>query len=797
VGEASSLQLVFDDCSPDDSPTPPKVDGLRLESQGQSSNISFINGTYSKNVTINFFALLSKQQQVDIPEFTVKTNKGVLTVPAAHFSAAGATVGSTGVALGDAAEAAMTSAKETVWAGEVFDLKYSIDVASAYYPSWGHGTFDWEASPLVTEDWTQPEPFQTRDAAPRSGLTYHTRAIAPAPGRIRTNPTSQLVNLSVGVSGFGFFQQRQYQSFSVPGTPLTIDVRPLPPAPEGFSGAVGDFRIDSKVVPAHVKVGEPVTWTLDLAGAGNWPELHGLPQREAPADFQAIQPKPKLTQPPGKLFDATYSEDVVLVPTRPGTYELPPYHYTYFDPQSGAYKTVTAPGGTVIADPASPASGPGGEQVAPAPGVPQVTVATPTAKAPEAPGSALGDPLPPDSAAPGLLSGTTVAAACAAPFGLAVLLWGALALRRARRTDPVRPIREARVRLSATLASIASSGKQVDPRLLMDWQRDCAALWGVGSAAPQAGAVGPGEWATLWSEADRVIYGRDFPLPSTWCERARAALEAKTVGSFRLHTALHPRNLFPFGVLLLVFAACAYGSDPISAYRGGDIKSAEKSWSDSVAAEPLDWAARHNLSLALGQEDRWGEATAQAAAAYVQNPTPETRRQVIVAGDKAGFIPEPLDMLVQPGPLQALARLGSPALWQRLLVGSAALAALAMVLALLGLYGRLRRSRAAALSLCLVVVAVLGALASVAGFRAYGIAADSRCVVVWRAGTLRSIPTEADIPQKTTPLSAGSVAVVDKTFLGWSRLSFANGESGWVPREEAIFLWRAPPPAAP
>jgi hypothetical protein len=86
----------------------------------------------------------------------------------------------------------------------------------------------------------------------------------------------------------------------------------------------------------------------------------------------------------------------------------------------------------------------------------------------------------------------------------------------------------------------------------------------------------------------------------------------------------------------------------------------------------------------------------------------------------------------------------------------------------------------------------LGA-ASFVGYRAYGILADARAVVVWRSGTLRSIPTEADVSQKTTTLAAGTSAIVDKSFLGWVRLSFANGESGWVAGSEVIYLWRPPP----
>ena len=36
--------------------------------------------------------------------------------------------------------------------------------------------------------------------------------------------------------------------------------------------------------------------------------------------------------------------------TEPGTYELPNLEFSYFDPKAGAYRTVTAPGATVIVD---------------------------------------------------------------------------------------------------------------------------------------------------------------------------------------------------------------------------------------------------------------------------------------------------------------------------------------------------------------------------------------------------------------------------------------------------------------
>jgi hypothetical protein len=82
------------------------------------------------------------------------------------------------------------------------------------------------------------------------------------------------------------------------------------------------------------------------------------------------------------------------------------------------------------------------------------------------------------------------------------------------------------------------------------------------------------------------------------------------------------------------------------------------------------------------------------------------------------------------------------------------------------------------------------AVTALLSLREFGETADARVVVVLRAGILRSIPTEADTAQKTTPLAAGSVAIADKTFLGWTRLAFENGQTGWIRKEELVALWR-------
>jgi hypothetical protein len=466
---------------------------------------------------------------------------------------------------------------------------------------------------------------------------------------------------------------------------------------------------------------------------------------------------------------------------------------------SGDYKTVTAPGGHVEAE-AADAAPAAASQTPAAPGVPSITTAAPLpeAKAPELPAGALGDPIPNGASAEGPVRKRTVALLGAAPFVLLFLLWGALACRRAAATDPLKPKREAKARIAKTLEALRSAPSQERTPLLLAWQRDGAVLWDVESAAPASSAIADSAWSGLWAEADRVLYSPDPRLAADWVARAQAALEKKSVRSFSPATLFLPRNIIPvvvFGLALIAPALRAQSASGV--YRSGNFPAAEKAWAAQVAADPLDWSARHNLSLALAQQDRWGEAAAEAAAAFVQNPAdPATRRQLALAGDKAGFIPEPLDILLLPGPVGTLERLQGPGAWQRTSVACAALLAASLALLLLKGYGLLRGRWPAPAAATLFALAVIGGVMAFVGHRAYGITADARAVVVWRGGLLRSVPTEADVSQKTTTLAAGSTAIADKTFLRWIRLAFPNGQTGWILDTEATYLWQRQPSAS-
>lgn len=814
---SNTVQLVFEDCAPDGPPDLPQIPQVTFSSLGQSENtqISFGTGGASRLRTVTITYLIRSRQNtaVQIPAFTVKTDKGPLRVPAYNVAAPAAP-------LEAVASSKLVPERTSVWAGEVFGLSYELSATRRTNPQISP-TFDWNAAPLVAEDWSRPEVTEAVvNNERRLNVVFRTRAVAKSPNRLKLEAASHLLSIQTGTIGFSIISQPRMEQVSVTSDQPTIDVRPLPAgAPAGFNGAVGQFKLTSKVVPEKAAVGEPITWTLELSGTGNWPDIAGLPSREVSNDFQVVQPKAKRTPAEGKLFDVTLAEDVVLVPTKPGTYALGPVSFTFFDPKSGTYVTRSAPRTTVtITPPLTPQFNLGAPAPAAEPKTESPAARPSTPPGPPAPPAGIPrDPLPGTAAAPSPLPTSTLIRWLLTPVACILILWTWLAVRRAQATDPVRPRREARDRLARTLGHLATAPAEERESLLRAWQRDTAILWQVTHAAPRAtaflgdaapsprssdprggGAAAPagGIWFTLWREADRTLYGVKAPLPSDWVARAQEALAAKSVPGFKPLRLFLPQNLMPFAALLTVAALMTTGLlhaaalDGVAAYRKGDFAGAEKGWRNRISTTPTDWIARHNLSLALAQQENAGEAAAQAAAAFVQHPADASVRwHFALAAEKSGALAAPLSSFSNPGFTHTLARAASPAAWQRALIAVAWVIALALGALLATAYGRAPR-RVIPIAFIVIGLGAASGTAAFAGWVAYGVAGDARAAMVVRPGTLRSIPTEADTAQKTSPLAVGSLALASKTFLGWTQLSFENGQTGWARKDDVVALWR-------
>lgn len=142
---------------------------------------------------------------------------------------------------------------------------------------------------------------------------------------------------------------------SLAPAPVTVRVKALPEQgkPASFTGAVGQYRIDSQIEPREVEVGQPVTLKIRVSGEGNinTVQLPSLPQLEA---FKVYDPSYNSNVVKDRLkVEGEKTAEIVVVPRRPGTHTVPPAKFAYFDPRTGAYYEIRTVAQTVTAKPAS------------------------------------------------------------------------------------------------------------------------------------------------------------------------------------------------------------------------------------------------------------------------------------------------------------------------------------------------------------------------------------------------------------------------------------------------------------
>ena len=140
---------------------------------------------------------------------------------------------------------------------------------------------------------------------------------------------------------FGRSRTLMIRSDAVP-----IHVRPLPERgrPPEFAGAVGEFAISAEAGPADVRVGDPVTLRVAIAGTGN---IRSIPEPALrPAAFEVYEPKVEVEEM--RSADGRYKAvkrlEYILIPDRAGRLEIPALPVAYFDPAAHRYRTAsTAP----------------------------------------------------------------------------------------------------------------------------------------------------------------------------------------------------------------------------------------------------------------------------------------------------------------------------------------------------------------------------------------------------------------------------------------------------------------------
>ncbi len=165
-------------------------------------------------------------------------------------------------------------------------------------------------------------------------------------GQLEIEPLSLDVTLDVPTNRRDFFGGRIYTQTNktVSAGKRTIKVKSLPTngRPADFSGAVGEFDFYVSASKTELKASESLQAIVEVKGKGNL-KLFQLPEPNLPSSLEVYDPefnvdvRTSLSGMQGKV-----SNNYTVVPSYRGKYPIPSISFSYFNPRTETYQTLTS-----------------------------------------------------------------------------------------------------------------------------------------------------------------------------------------------------------------------------------------------------------------------------------------------------------------------------------------------------------------------------------------------------------------------------------------------------------------------
>ncbi|MBI4517376.1 MAG: BatD family protein [Deltaproteobacteria bacterium] len=352
VGSAANLSIEVAGAQNAPAPALSAPDGLSLRYLGPATQVSIVNGQMSASVTHRYAVTALKAGTYTLGPIIVDLGGQQLDAGSVTLQAvAGAPPragGSGAAAPAEVLRLVLSTPKAELYLHERVPLTLklyigNVRVADVQYPTLpGEGlAVDKFPEPTQRQEQTAEGVFQVVD--------FQTMLTPLRSGPLPLGPAKMSLNVLSRRRGGGdpFFERffgddpfsTQRRPVELQSEPLTLTVLPLPEAgkPADFSGAVGAFEFEAKAAPLELAVGDPVTVTVTISGAGN------LDNVTAPAitGSDTLRAYPVQAQPSDQPQEKVFEQ--VVMPQQPGAMTLPALRFSYFDPAARAYRTISPP----------------------------------------------------------------------------------------------------------------------------------------------------------------------------------------------------------------------------------------------------------------------------------------------------------------------------------------------------------------------------------------------------------------------------------------------------------------------
>jgi hypothetical protein len=347
LGESATLSLEFQGGQPQNVPTP-DVPGLQIVSTGNAQNFSFINGQMSSVVAVTFSVTPQQSGDFTIPAMTFDIGgqrfvSQPLKLTVTQPSAPNAAQINAGTQL---AFMRFSLPNQTLYIGQVVvgQLQIFIRDDVQHYQDLGvtgQNADGFAINKMVAAGQGQRMQFGDHNymMIPVSVALTVTKS-----GTVTVGPITANVTVITGAQQtfFGELMGGQQQQIPMATDPVRAQAFMLPAqnVPANFNGAVGDYTLTYSAGPTKLAVGDPITVHVTISGGGALDSI-ALPNQAGWDDFKMVSPTSKTDYSDGVQDEGTRTFEEFAMPQSANVRELPPFSFSFFNPDDGNYHTLT------------------------------------------------------------------------------------------------------------------------------------------------------------------------------------------------------------------------------------------------------------------------------------------------------------------------------------------------------------------------------------------------------------------------------------------------------------------------
>jgi hypothetical protein len=354
LGETAILTLRFEGGQPKLISPLPAIPNLQMADRGSSQSINIVNTQMSSSISETYELTPTRTGEYSIPALRAEVGGQMLTsLPVTlTVTAPNTSPSAGGNPSSQVAFMKLTLSKNKVFVGEVItaqlELYFRQDVQN-------YGNF--QITALPADGFTSGKLVEGQHRRVQIGNAAYTLVpaaftlTAQKTGPVSVGPATASVVVVLPSSNQGgdsffrqFFNTGEQRQVSLAADAQTAQSFPLPTEgkPANFNGAIGNYNMAVSAGPTNVAVGDPITVHVQISGRGALDALT-LPDQPAWRDFKTYPPTSRVETSDALGLQGAKTFEQIVTPQNTDVHELPAFSFSCFDPDAGAYRTLTEP----------------------------------------------------------------------------------------------------------------------------------------------------------------------------------------------------------------------------------------------------------------------------------------------------------------------------------------------------------------------------------------------------------------------------------------------------------------------